>query len=267
MPHALPRPARTALALLLISPALGWCQAFDAVRLYGAAPGSDGGSVGLVFIGGKAYQGSSKDRNLIVPTVDYQWRNGWFAGLSNGIGVNLSSRPDQQYGLRLTADLGRQSSRSVALRGLDNIDPKAELGGFYNHFFSPQWFATSSLRYGAGDTSHGLVVDLGLGHTSPLAPGWRLGAGLSASWVNADYAQSFFGISSAQAAATGYPAYRAEAGVRDVRVNAALTYQLAPRASITGAVSVSSLQGDAKGSPLTRKATAANGVVAISYAF
>ena len=260
-------PLITAAALAAMAPAAVLAQAFDAVRLYGAAPGQDGGSLGVAYIATKAYQGSAKDRNLIVPVLDYQWRNGWFAGASNGIGINFSGQHDQQYGLRITADLGRSSSRSVALHGLPDIDAKAEAGGFYNLFLTPQVFITSSLRYGAGVGSNGAVLDLGAGYSAALRPQWRLGLGVATSVVNAAYAQSYFGTTPAQAASSGYPAYNAGAGVRDVRANVALTYHLAPRAAITGALSANSLLGDAKSSPLTRKSTTVNGVVAVSYAF
>ena len=256
-----------AAAFISLAPAAVLAQAFDAVRLYGAAPGQDGGSVGVAFIATKAYQGSAKDRNLIVPVLDYQWRNGWFAGVSNGIGINLSGQHDQQYGVRLTADLGRSSSRSVALRGLPDIDAKAEAGAFYNLYLSPQVFITSSLRYGAGVGGKGAVLDLGAGYSTALLPQWRLGLGVATSVVNAAYAQSYFGITAAQSTSSAYPVYNAAAGVRDVRANVALTYHLAPRASITGALSANSLLGDAKSSPLTRKASTVNGVVAVSYAF
>ena len=242
-------------------------QAFDAVRLYGAAPGSDGGTVGAAFIAAKAYPGSAQDRNFVVPVVDYQWQNGWFAGVSNGVGFNFSSRPDQQYGLRVTADLGRQASRSAALSGMGDIDAQPEIGAFFNHTFSPALFLTSSLRHGAGTDGKGVVLDLGAGHSTVLAPQWRLGLGVAASVVNAAWMQSYFGVSPAQATTSGYPAYRPAAGLRDVRANVALTYQLAPRATITGAASVDTLLGDARSSPLVRKSTSLTGVVVIAYAF
>ena len=263
--HAL-KMALLAICITLTAPS-AWAQAFDAVRLYGAAPGSDGGTLGVAFIAGKAYPGSAKDRNLIVPLLDYQWRNGWFAGVSNGLGYNFSIRPDQQYGLRITADLGRQANRSIALKGMGDIDAKPEVGAFFNHTLTHEYFLTSSLRYGAGDHSKGLVIDLGAGYGTELAPGWRLGVGVAASIVNAALMQSYFGVSTAQAVASGYAAYRPAAGLRDARANLALTYKLAPRASITGALSVGTLLGDARNSPVIRKSTSATGVVVIAYAF
>ena len=254
-----------AAGLLLASPAV-LAQTFDAVRLYGAA-GQDSGTAGAALIGSNAYPGSDKRRNLILPLLDYQWNNGWFAGTSNGLGYDFAKRPDLQYGLRLTADRGRKANLAPALNGMGNIDIKPEAGAFFNYFPSPQWFLTSSLRYGAGNNSKGLVVDLGAGHASQIAPEWRLVLGAAVTLTNADYLQTYFGVTPAQAAASGYAVYAPGAGGRDARANAALTYFLSRQVTFTGALSISTLLGGAKDSPLARKTSVPTGVFAISYGF
>ena len=242
-------------------------QAFDVVRLYGASRPDDAGMVGAAVIAGRKYQGSDERRTLVVPLLDYQWKNGWFAGTTNGVGYNFSRRPDMDYGVRLTADLGRKESRSNALRGLGDVDLRPEIGVFYNYAVSPSLALTSSLRYGAGNDRNGLVVDVGAAYSMALASQWRLGLGVAASYANANYTQSYFGVTPAQSSASGYPTYAAGAGVRDVRANVALTYSVNPQVSITTALSASSLQGDAKDSPVTRKRSTATGIVSVSYAF
>ena len=143
-----------AASLLLASPAV-LAQAFDAVRLYGAA-GQDGGTAGAAFIGGNAYPGSDKRRNLILPLLDYEWNNGWFAGTTNGLGYDFAKRPDLlQYGLRLTLDRGRKANLATALNGMGDIDIKPEAGAFFNYFPSPQWFLTSSLATPARSRRNG----------------------------------------------------------------------------------------------------------------
>ncbi len=242
-------------------------QAFDVVRLYGASRPGDGGTVGAAVIAGRKYQGSDERRTLVVPLLDYQWKNGWFAGTTNGLGYNFSRRPDMDYGVRLTADLGRKESRSSALRGMGDIDARPEAGIFYNYSLSPSFALTSSLRYGSGNDHNGLVVDIGAAYSMALAPQWRLGLGVTATYANAKYTQSYFGVTPAQAVTSGYAPYSAGAGIRDVRASAALTYSVNPRVFITTALSASSLQGDAKDSPLTRKRSTATGIVSVSYAF
>jgi len=244
-----------------------FAQAFDAVRLYGAASGKDGGLVGAVVIAGKQYQGSAARRTMALPLLDYQWANGWFAGTANGFGYKFASPPRIQYGLRLTADFGRDESRSAALAGLGDVDAAAEFGGFFNFAVTRDWFLTSSLRYGSGNDHKGLLVDLGAGTAFAIAPNWRLAWGLAATLANAESMQSYFGITAAQALASGYGSYTPGAGLRDVRTNLSVTHQFNPRMSITAGLSASALMGDAKDSPLVRKTTAVNGVVAVAYSF
>ena len=242
-------------------------QAFDAVRLFGAAPGEDGGSVGAALVSGHAYLGSNERRNRIFPLLDYQWKSGWFAGTSNGLGLDFSRDPRNQYGLRLTADMGRKEDLSPALTGLGNIDPRPEIGSFYNHFLSREIFLTSSLRYGSGNDRKGLIVDAGAGYSTQFAPQWRIGLSLATSYVNANYVQSEFGVSATQAAASGYALTTPGAGLRDLRGSAVLTYVVSPRFTMTGVLNATGLLGDAKSSPLTRQKTSANGVFGFSYGF
>ncbi|MFN0303846.1 MAG: MipA/OmpV family protein [Burkholderiales bacterium] len=242
-------------------------QAFDAVRLYGAARDMDGGTVGLAAIAARRYQGSDEHRYMVLPLLDYQWRSGWFAGTSNGIGFNFSGRPDISYGLRATADLGRKENRSAALAGLGNINPRPEFGGFFNYGIGRDIVLTSSLRYGAGDDRQGLLLDLGAVYSIRLAPQWRIGLGVAGTYANTEYTQTYFGIDSAQAGRSGYAPYSPGAGVRDVRANVALSYQLSPKMTLTGALSAVSLQGDAKRSPLVRDSRTVNAIVGVGYAF
>ena len=267
-------PSAVRIAALLTVTALGavmasgaHAQAFDAVRLYGAAADRDGGTVGLAVVAGHAYMGSDERRTRAYPAIDYRWASGWFAGTTNGVGYNFSRQAGVQYGVRLTADFGRDESRSAVLRGLGDVDARPEIGAFYNLQPTAHIFLTSSLRYGAGQGRDGLLLDLGAGLNAQVAPAWRLGAGVAATWANAAYTQSYFGVDAAQAARSGRGVYTAGAGVRDVRVSVSATYAITPRASATAALSYGRLQGDAARSPIVRDRAGVNGVLAVAYAF
>lgn len=264
-----PKNLRLAVAALCLAAGAtnASAQAFDAVRLFGALPGESGGNVAVALVAAPEYMGSDERRYMVFPGLDYQWANGWFAGTTNGIGYNFAPTRDFKYGLRLTADFGRRESRSDDLKGMGNVDPRAEIGGFFNYYPTKEIFLTSSWRYGAGDDSDGVVVDLGVGYTTSFTPTWRLGTGVALSLVNDRYMQSFFGVTPEQSVRSGYRPFSTEGGLRDVRANAALTHLFNPRTAFTLAVTVSNLQGDAADSPLTRDKTAVSGVLAASYAF
>ncbi len=264
--HTIALFASLAASLAVVAPS-AFAQAFDSVRLHGAAPGKDGGRAGLAVIAGHEYRGSDEQRTMAVPVIEYQWASGWFAGSTNGIGYNFSGRQDMQYGMRLTADFGREESRSQALRGMGDIDAKAEVGGFFNYSISRDIALSTSLRYGSGQDSNGLLVDLGLGYSTELSGDLRLGLGLAATLANADYMQSYFGVTAAQAASSGYAMYKPGAGLRDVRANLSLTYRVTPKVSATAGVSASMLSGDASDSPLVRQKSTTSGLLAVTYSF
>jgi MipA family protein len=259
---------RIALTLgsMLAAP-MAMALTFDAVRLDAAPPGQDGGTAGPVVFTDTAYQGSDERRTRVLPMPDYQWANGWFAGLSNGVGINFSQSAKTQYGLRVTADMGRKAGRSTALRGMGEVGAKPEVGAFFNLALNPGWSLSSSLRLGSGQGGKGLLIDLGAGYSTAIAAPWRIGAGAALTAVNADRAQSYFGVTAAQSARSGYAVYTPKAGLRDVRTSLWLSYALNLRTRITGAVAASSLVGDARNSPLTKQTTTATGELAVSVAF
>jgi outer membrane scaffolding protein for murein synthesis (MipA/OmpV family) len=215
---------------------------------------------------GTEHQGSDERRTLALPVLDYQRANGWFAVITNGSGYNFSGLQRMQYSLRLTADLGRKASRSSALLGMGDVDAKAEFGGFFNYALAPDLSLTSSLRFGAGQDGKGPAVDLGGAYSTQLAAQWQLGLGAGVSLANAEYMQSFFGVTAAQATASGYRAYAPKTGLRIGRVNLALTYMASPRVSVTAGLTANTLLGDAADSPMVRKKTGVTGLPAAVYA-
>lgn len=254
-------------ALLLAASNWAQAQAFDAVRLFGVLEEDSAGVVGAVVIAAPEYAGADKHDVVVLPSFDYRWKNGWFAGFSNGIGYLFPSRPDMQYGLRVTADFGRKESRSDALAGMGNINVRPEAGIFFNYFPTAEVFLTSSLRYGAGNDSNGMQIDLGAGYARQLAPQWRGAVGVAATYANADYMQSYFGVTAQQSASSGYAAYQPGAGWRDLRLNGSLTYSFNAKWSLTGAVTASTLQGDARDSPIVFENTLISGILALGYSF
>lgn len=255
------------VAVLAVAGHGAHAQAFDAVRLFGVPEGDGEGTVGVVAISSPEYTGSDERQIIAVPSIDYRWKNGWFAGFSNGIGYLFPSRPDMQFGLRLTADMGRKESSSDALDGMGSVNVRPEAGVFFNYYPTREVFLTSSLRYGAGNDRDGMQVDLGAGYSTQLAAQWRGAVGVAATYVNGNYMQAYFGVTPDQAANTGYAVYTPGAGFRDVRFTASLNYFIDARWSLTGALTVSSLQGDARDSPIVFETTPVSGIVALSYRF
>lgn len=264
------RPLSHRLALTLavgLAAPLAHAQLFDAVRLAPLPPGQDGGRLGAAVVAGTQYRGSDERRTLVFPAIDYQWHNGWFAGVGNGIGYNASRQPAYQYGARLTADLGRDESRSAVLRGMGSIDAQPEFGLFFNRLWGSSFGLTSSLRYGSGNQRQGLLADLGGYYSATLGTHSRLTLGAGAQWANADYMQAFFGVSAAQSARTGYAVAEPGAGWSNASLRLGLTHRLDERTSVVAGVTRGALLGAARDSVLVRESWSTTGVLALAYAF
>ena len=169
---------------------------------------------------------SGEDRRgfQISPSVEYHWDNGWMVGTDRGVAYNFSRDPALQYGLGLSADLGRRSTNTGSLAGMGSIDAKPEVAAFINNGFAKDWRLTSSLRYGSGDSRHGVQGEVGLNHTMDLAPGWRMGLNASAKWANSSYMQTYYGVTSSQSTSSGRAVYTPTGGVSEISTGVNLKY-------------------------------------------
>ena len=256
-----------AAMLIAISASAAHAQAFDAVRIFGPVDANGKGTIGAAVVNRPEFLGSKQRKTMLLPVLEYRWQNGFFASTTNGIGYLFSSAPDMQYGLRVTADFGREENKSAALKGMGDIDASPEFGGFFNYFVSPEISLTSSLRYGAGSDHKGMVIDLGANYAVQIAPQWRGAVGVATTFANSNTMQSRFGVTPAQALTSGYAPYSPGAGLRDARISASANHFLNRQVTIIGAVSASALLGDAKNSPVVRSNSAVTGVLAVSYEF
>ncbi|MBS3018525.1 hypothetical protein DJFAAGMI_01257 [Comamonas sp. PE63] len=228
---------------------------------------SEGGVAGLAVISGHRYQGSDESRIRVLPSIEYQWSNGFFAGVMSGVGYNASRNPDVAYGARITADFGRKERRSAALRGLGDIDPRPEIGAFFNTNLTSSLTLNASMRYGSGNERDGLLVDLGAGWNQRISPTLQVAATVAATWSNNRYAQDYFGISTEQAQRSGYEEFSAKSGFRDVRLGTSVIYSITPSWRLVGSLTYSELLGDARNSPIVRRKGSFSTVIALGYNF
>lgn len=225
---------------------------------------ADRGIIGLAIMSGTQNIGGN-NRPQMLPIIEYHWSNGWFAGTRQGIGYSFSQNPDLQYGVFLNADLGRPATGPS--NGIAAIGAKPVLGAFANYSLSREWMMTSSLRYGAGSSSKGAVIDLGANYNFELSPQLHMMAGVAASLANSDYMQSYYGVTANQSITTGYATYSPSAGLKDVRTNLMLRFDMSRELAITAGLTATQLSNAAKSSPIISKPNSISGLLTVSYAF
>jgi outer membrane scaffolding protein for murein synthesis (MipA/OmpV family) len=161
------------------------------------------------------YYGSNDYQVIPDPQVYIKFRN--FVFLDND-GADLAllgfSRFSLGPSLRLRGD--RDEEDNVALQGLGDIDHTFEVGGFIATTFAKSITVKLKARKGVVGGHDGLVVD-GTGTILLMRYG-RFSTSVSgqASWVDQNFADTYFSISPIQSANSGLPEFQAKEGFLDI---------------------------------------------------
>lgn len=190
-----------------------------------------------------SYEGSSRYMLSPYPIVDFHYLklpNGSQLGGTEG---GLSISPSYNYRGE------RSASDDPELAGLNTVDAAIELGAEVGYRID-RYELYVDLLYGVTG-HHGWTAELGANmHFEPtdridLAFGPRL------SFADSDYMDSYFSVTSAEAAASSFSVYDASAGLKTVGVEAEARYKINGAWSVRGVVLYDRLIGDAADSPIT----------------
>jgi MipA family protein len=215
---------------------------------------------------GAAYDGSNSYELGPVYSVDVDYKNGLlFAGLG-GIG----SYPIQYNGFRLGVSVGYDGGRKekddrANLRGLGNLDGSIIVSALADYELG-MFALNSELRYGVnGD--YGMTGSVGLSTGIPLTESLALGASLGLTLADDEHMANYFGVNAGQAAASGYTAFSANGGLRDVNADISLDYMWNANLVTSASVGATMLLGDAAKSPLAKDDVSATVALTTRYRF
>lgn len=239
----------------------------------------DDGSVWDVSLGAGAiyhpdYEGSDDYEVDAIPLLAISYRDFIklrgpalsvdFLGLSDGkLAENLS------FGALVKFDMGREADDNPVLRHLGEIDQGAEGGLFAEYELGPVTFAMTAV-HDLGTRHEGTLAELKIEYGHMLVSRMYGQLGVSATWADDDYTQSYFGISTTQAQASGLRAFSAEGGLKDAGIAASLHYMVNEHWRVTGRLAYRRLLGDAADSPLVEdegSQNQASGAVIVGYSF
>ena len=146
--------------------------------------------------------------------------------------------------------IGERDDEDGELRGLDDVDATLELGGGLS-------YSTGDLRV-FGDVRYGFfgheafVGEIGADFFLRPTDRLTLRAGPRALFGTDDYAQTYFGVSPREAAASGgrFGSFDAEGGLISAGVEFGAGYQISQNWGVDAVVTYERLQGDAADSPI-----------------
>ncbi len=225
-------------------------------------------SAGPALFSVPKYLGSDERRTLLIPFVEAKGPNGLFASVERGFGQELKLGESTRVAYSLALDLNtRRRKDDVRFAALEDIkeapalrlEGEESLGRFTVS-------ATAQARLGRASQS-GLVISLEGAYELTQARDFLLSVGLNTRLMNARFARNFFGVSPAQAAASGLRAYEPAGGLYSVAPFVQALARIDDDWTLFARAEAGRLRGDAGRSPLVRQARGEVLVISASRAF
>jgi outer membrane protein len=212
------------------------------------------------------YPGSRQLKVFPFPALDISYDDRIFSQGPDVLGINVLRGPAYHVGAAFSFDFQtRKDNDDPRLHGLGNVygGPKLKLFADYTW-----WAFTGSIAaYQDIDGHHqGTTVSTDFVASAPVG-GWLFSVGPGFTWANGTYTQTFFGVTGQQSAASGLPAYSTSAGVRDIHMNAMVTYDFSKHWDGSVAATFGRLEHNAASSPITEKRFELDTIASVNYKF
>jgi outer membrane scaffolding protein for murein synthesis (MipA/OmpV family) len=176
-------------------------------------------------------------------------------------------------GLSIDYDGGRRNDRkgtalrsgSPRLRGLGNLPGTLQYGVFnaYTVGFATANFA---VRKAPRDRGHGgTIVDLSVDLSVPINKRLTFTVSPSQTWVSKQYMRSYFGVTSAQSAASGFRAYTPNDSVKSYGLAPSTNFQVTEHWLLVANLAASRLTRQAGASPIVERRNTFSPSLGLAY--
>jgi outer membrane scaffolding protein for murein synthesis (MipA/OmpV family) len=176
-------------------------------------------------------------------------------GAQGGLRVELLRSARWRSSLGLRWDRGRKEASSADLRGLGDVRGTLRLRLALARQLDRGWRLGGAVRIDALGRGGGATGEVHIGRDWRVSAGTGLGASLGLGFGSAAYLQGWFGVTPAQAQASGYAAYTPGAGPQALTLSLGGRTGLDTRWALFYGSGVSRLLPPAARSPLVRERT------------
>ncbi|MDX2481557.1 MAG: MipA/OmpV family protein [Desulfuromusa sp.] len=220
---------------------------FSATPLLAADPAiSLGGGVALV----PDYEGSEDYTGAPALLFSARWESGNFIKFA-GTSLRANVLPNKTWSLGPVLQYRGERNDDVSnnqVADMRKIDSTIEAGAFVG--FNAEGF-DAGLEW-VTDTSNkhdGALAKMSAGYSFHWL-GLANRVGISATYADDDYMDTYFSVDANNAARSGLDVYEAEAGIKDFGVDVTASYSINNNWSLMGLLGVKALLNDAKDSPV-----------------
>ncbi|HED1967558.1 TPA: MipA/OmpV family protein [Enterobacter hormaechei subsp. hoffmannii] len=221
------------------------------------------------------YSGSDKSRVTAAQVVDYAMANGFFISTTRGLGYG-NRVGNLDYSAALSYRAGRKdrdvSSDSIAsgsdyLRGMGDVKGSAVVVPGLGYRVTDWLNVQLQAEVPVSERDNGEAVHFGIASPLYTSPENSVTLALTGSWGSSKYMQTYYGVSAAQSAASGFARHDAGSGIYAYSLNLDWTHKLTSRWSLLAAAGVTQLTGEAGDSPIVQRKTSPVGSLKVTYSF
>lgn len=191
-----------------------------------------------------------------------------------GLRANLSPFSRWEFGPIVGLRSGRDDVENDRVDALRDIDDTVEVGAFITVSLYELVHPSDELAFGmdvkTGTSSDAKGTTVSFGPTYSFSPldRLRLGLGLSATFADDDYVDTYFGIDGADALRSGLSTYDGDGGLKDIGISLRANYQLSDHWGVMGFAGYTQLVGDAADSPIVDdEGSAGQGMIGVGIAY
>ena len=219
------------------------------------------------------YSGSDKSRVTAAQVVDYAMENGFFISTTSGLGYG-NRVGNLDYSAALSYRAGRKdrdvSSDSIAsgsdyLRGMGDVKGSAVVVPGLGYRITDWLNVQLQAEVPVSERDNGEAVHFGIASPLYTSPENSVTLALTGSWGSSKYMQTYYGVSAAQSAASGFARNDAGSGIYAYSLNLDWTHKLTSRWSLLAAAGVTQLTGEAGDSPIVQRKTSPVGRLKVTY--
>lgn len=227
-------------------------------------------SVGAKVAHYPEYAGAKSCETLVLPLIEGYMilgENTTLFSSNDTVGLDWQLSQPVNAGLLVTGRLGRDSSDSEVLTGMDDIDDTLEIGVYIAWEMHPTFAMDLAVLTDADNAYEGWLAE--------LSTRWRyivvsdsltVVTSATLTYGDAHFNDTYYGVAPDEVS-TNRPVYRADAGVNQAELSIELQYSPVKHWRLSGSLDLYQLYGDVADSPIVEKKTQLVPTLSASYVF
>lgn len=238
----------------------------DGANLSAAEPkrrDSDHWTLGAGAAATPRFQGADGYEVQPLLLVDVKYGR-FFAKVGDGIGFNVIENPTYTAGVSINWMKGYDEDDVP--KGVQGVDSALGARLFGSARFQGV-VATLAATQAITEKGRGLLINAGVAYPINVTERLKITPSLGASWANGKYMNSYFGIDSSEAAASGLAQYEPTSGFKDVSFRVSASYRVTDSISAVGSIGLTHLLPKTGDSPLVERRTQPLALMGITYTF